>query len=188
MIFFPASVVCWLYLAEVLEHCSDITKKLMLFQRRASSIAGCRLECCWLDASKNTALFMCSMMCPGLFCACSAIISASLHYLIGIIYNKCAEKLCSALLWCLTWTVPIVQTGSLKAASPCVTAAICLRGYLLSSQPRCDESKHKCARRDTWQMTAHTWLRSRRHLRGRIMSKRNQFPVMNLGKKSARCL
>lgn len=78
-----------------------------------------------------------------------------------------------------TWTVPIVQTGSLKAASPRVTAAICLRAYLLSSQPRCDESKRRSARRDTWQMTVYTCLRWSRRLSGRIMSKRNQFPAMN---------
>ena len=80
----------------------------------------------------------------------------------------------------LTWTVPIVQTGSLKAASPRVTAAICLRAYLLPSQPRCDESKRRSARRDTWQMTGYTCLRWSRRLSGRIMSKRNQFPAMNL--------
>lgn len=52
----------------------------------------------------------------------------------------------------LTRTVPIVKTGSLKdSLHPCLTAAICLRAYLFSSQSRCDKSEHQSVCRDKWQ-------------------------------------
>lgn len=60
------------------------------------------------------------------------------------------EPLCS-----LTRSVPIAKTGSLNAASPRVTAAICLRSYLLRGAER-DPTSGGAQTPDKWQCVQ--WL------------------------------
>lgn len=76
----------------------------------------------------------------------------------------------------LTRSMPIGKTGSLNAASPRVTAAICLRPYLSSAGP--SRIRRAAARRHLTNDSVYSGcLESSQRLLRRKMSGRNQFPV-----------